>query len=74
MTDYLQNKIISSFDRISGKSRRVFSNVLIACVRRIPYRIRYWVIILAWADATQGQWSDQEVPGVYAHQLLERMK
>lgn len=40
----------------------------------LPYHVRYWVVIRAVADATQGEWSDQEVPALKAMDVLARMK
>lgn len=42
--------------------------------RLLPYRIRYWVVIRAWADATPGRWSSTESPGITAEVLLKRMR
>jgi hypothetical protein len=42
--------------------------------RLLPYRIRYWVVIRAWAEATQGRWTSQEPPSVTAHEILRRMR
>lgn len=42
--------------------------------RLLPYRIRYWAVVRAWADATQGQWSDQDSTAIRAEQLLKRMR
>jgi hypothetical protein len=74
MTGHVKETIISRIDWIRCKTRRALFGVFLTCVRRIPYKVRYWVIMLAWADATQGEWSDQEVPAVTPFQLLERMK
>ena len=40
----------------------------------LPYKVRYWVVIRAWADATQGEWSHVEAPGVLGVDMLKRMK
>jgi hypothetical protein len=40
----------------------------------LPYKLRYFVIIRASTDATTGEWSYVEVPGVTITELLERMK
>ena len=74
MTDYLRETVKNRWDNIGCKIRRAFFAVFLTFVRHIPYRIRYWVVVLAWADSTQGEWSDKIVPEVTAHQLLERMK
>lgn len=40
----------------------------------LPYRVRYWVVIRAWADATQWEWSNVDATTVTAKELLDRMK
>lgn len=40
----------------------------------IPYRLRYWIVIRAAADATTGKWGHVEAPAVNIMQVLERMK
>lgn len=48
--------------------------LLMRLARLIPWKLRYWVVINAWADATQGRWSHVEAPGVTVHEALERMR
>jgi hypothetical protein len=40
----------------------------------LPYKLRYWIVIRAAADATTGEWGHTEAPGVNIIQILERMK
>jgi hypothetical protein len=39
----------------------------------VPNRLRFWIVVRACADASTGQWSDQEVPELRAMDVLKRM-
>lgn len=42
--------------------------------RRMPLRLRYWVVISEWAKATTGQWSGEEAPALRVSEMTDRMK
>jgi hypothetical protein len=42
--------------------------------RLIPYKLRYYVVINAAADATTGEWSHVESTAVNIADILKRMK
>jgi hypothetical protein len=39
----------------------------------VPYRVRYWIVIRAGADASTGEWSSQKVPDLTVMDTLKRM-
>jgi hypothetical protein len=40
----------------------------------LPYKLRYWTVIRAAADATSGKWGNIEPSTVTAFEVLDRMK
>jgi len=40
----------------------------------IPYKLRYWTVIRAWADASSGKYGHVEAPAVLVADALNRMK
>lgn len=42
-------------------------------VKLLPYRVRYWTVIMAAAKATTGPYSHEEAPGVTITKILQRM-
>lgn len=51
---------------------RIAEGLARAIVARLPRRIVYWASIRVMAHATQGRWSSQEVPSLYAMDALKR--
>ncbi len=40
--------------------------------RHMPRRLRYWATIVTGAEASQGQWSNQEVPAMLFMDAVKR--
>ena len=49
-------------------------NVMYWLTTFVPYPVRYWIVIRAWADATSGEYGHQEVHSVNMKDVLDRMK
>lgn len=60
--------------RMAGQTagREWCERVLIAVAWRLPRSLVYWCVIRAFAHATTGPWSDQEVGTVGGFDILER--
>lgn len=58
--------------RMAGREWR--ERVLVAVAWRLPRSLVYWCVIRAFAHATTGPWSDQEVPAVRGMDILERWR
>ena len=39
---------------------------------RLPKRLVYYAVLRAWIFASTGQWNNEEVPAITAHDILQR--
>lgn len=42
--------------------------------RLVPFKLRYYIVLNAAVDASTGQWSRVESPGVTIADMLQRMR
>lgn len=59
---------------LSWRINKFIELLQIRAARKLPYWLRYWVVIHAGVDATTGKYGHQEVPAVTLPQILARMK